>query len=129
MHIYRATHYRTIDGDTVELTLDLGFGISIKEKFRLYGIDAPEKRTLDTRPAALISQSRLESFLSEALASDSLVARTKKGNPKEKYGRYLVSLENSVTGEEINMSLVAEGLAHSYFGEGREKVENAVENV
>jgi micrococcal nuclease len=119
MHTYKITHYRTIDGDTVELTLDLGFGISFNEKFRLYGINAPEKRPLDTRSAALASQSRLESFLQEALSSDSLVAQTKKGNPKEKYGRYLAVLKNSLTGEEINISLVAEGLAASYFGGAR----------
>ena len=47
MYEYKANVVRAVDGDTVDLLVDLGFGTFIKERFRLYGIDAPETRTRD----------------------------------------------------------------------------------
>ena len=90
MYTYAAKLIEVIDGDTVDLLIDLGFGVHAKERCRLYGIDAPEMPTEAGRAA----KAYLESLLG---ASSELFVATRKmtRKPKEKtdkYGRYLAVL-------------------------------------
>ena len=90
MFTYAAKLIEVVDGDTVDLLIDLGFGVHVKERCRLYGIDAPEMPT----DAGRAAKAYLESLLG---ASIELFVATRKmtRKPKEKtdkYGRYLAVL-------------------------------------
>ena len=90
MFTYAAKLIEVIDGDTVDLLIDLGFGVHVKERCRLYGIDAPEMPT----EAGKAAKAYLESLI--GAASELFVATRKMTRkPKEKadkYGRYLAVL-------------------------------------
>lgn len=90
MYTYRAKLIDVIDGDTVDLLIDLGFGVHVKERCRLYGIDAPEMPS----DAGKIAKAYLESLLKDAPV---LFVATRKMTRKpkvktDKYGRYLAVL-------------------------------------
>ena len=90
MFTYAAKLIEVIDGDTVDLLIDLGFGVHVQERCRLYGIDAPEMPT----EAGKAAKAHLESLLG---AARELYVATRKmpRKPKEKtdkYGRYLAVL-------------------------------------
>ena len=91
MFTYQAKLIEVIDGDTVDLLIDLGFGVHVKERCRLYGIDAPEMPTESGRNA----KSRLESLIGAATGDLYVATRKMTRKPKEKtdkYGRYLAVL-------------------------------------
>ena len=91
MFTYQAKLIEVIDGDTVDLLIDLGFGVHVQERCRLYGIDAPEMPT-DTGKAA---KAYLESLIGEATGELFVATRKMTRKPKErtdKYGRYLAVL-------------------------------------
>ena len=99
MFTYAAKLLEVIDGDTVDLLIDLGFGVHVKERCRLYGIDAPEMPT-ETGKAA---KAYLESLLGAATGELFVATRKMARKPKEKtdkYGRYLAVLYK---GGNVNM--------------------------
>ena len=67
LYHYKAKLVRVIDGDTVDVMIDLGFDVWIKKRLRLYGIDAPETRTrnLELKKKGKASTKRLEELLNE----------------------------------------------------------------
>ena len=74
MYEYRAKIRRVVDGDTVDVDIDLGFGVWLKkQRVRLYGIDTPESRTrdLDEKKFGLMAKEFLKAELSDSLASTS----------------------------------------------------------
>lgn len=81
MYTYRCTLDRVVDGDTVDLWIDLGFRLRTHQRIRMLGYDAPEVRG-PTRAAGLEATEKLRSLL----AGKSLRIRTEKS---EKYGRWL----------------------------------------
>jgi len=100
------------DGDTIRVTVDLGFGIYKKEKFRLARIDTPEIRGVE-REAGLISRDYLRVLLIKH--KDNIVIKTIKDR-KGKYGRYIAELYIISANKSINVNdlLLAEGLAKLY---------------
>lgn len=104
-YTYHATVIRWIDGDTVKLDLDLGFGLSIAHTFRLYGIDTPERSEPGYDSAkALVN----------ILAPASSVVLVETYKDPDKYGRYLA---NVFIGDQcVNDILIEDGLAVPYFG-------------
>ena len=91
MFTYAAKLIEVIDGDTVDLLIDLGFGVHVKERCRLYGIDAPEMPT----EAGKTAKAYLESLLGAATGELFVATRKMTRKPKEKtdkYGRYLAVL-------------------------------------
>ena len=88
IYIYKAELVRVVDGDTVELIIDLGFDTSRHERFRLYGIDAPELRT----EAGKAAKAWLEDALLplEAIYVQTIQLKTKA--KRDKYGRFLAVL-------------------------------------
>ena len=115
---------KVVDGDTVDVTIDLGFSILHKIRVRLYGINTPESRTrdLEEKKRGLAAKDRLYELIASSFLEDHiLILETKE---KGKFGRYLGRLIRKATtvkdGEEleldINEQLVTEGHATRYFG-------------
>ena len=84
MYTYNATVIRVVDGDTVDVTIDLGFDVSLAARFRLFGLNAPEKWTVEGKLSA--------ARLSELLPVGSEVVVKSEKDRREKYGRYLLRL-------------------------------------
>jgi len=98
---YRAEIVRVVDGDTVDATVDLGFGLRLSARFRMLGINSPERNT----PEGKKSLARLAELL--PVGSQVVIQTTK--DKREKYGRYLGTF--LVAGKSINQQLVDEGFA------------------
>ncbi|WP_411720828.1 thermonuclease family protein [Mycetocola sp.] len=102
---YRATDLKWIDGDTVDLLVDLGFYHFVKTRFRLYGMDTPE------RGDALWGEA---TDFAEAMAPVDTQVCIDVFKDHDKYGRWLVNIY--VDDKQVNQSLVAAGLAVPYYG-------------
>jgi len=108
MYHYSARQVRVIDGDTVDVEIDLGFSTFVKQRLRLYGINAPEKNRAASRGAGIAALQHLESLL----CAGPCEVVTKK-DATEKYGRYLAEL--FVNGENLNDRMVKDGFAAPYM--------------
>lgn len=109
-----------VDGDTIDVELDLGFNISYSQRVRLAGIDTPESRTKDLKEKALgleVKQ-RLKETLSKA---NVIVIRTELPDSSEKYGRILGWLFLDGAEQSVNEALVADGYAWGYLGDTKVK--------
>jgi micrococcal nuclease len=109
-----------VDGDTIDVEIDLGFDISIFKRVRLAGIDTPESRTSDKYEKTLGLESK--AFLKQKLSgTQNIVIRTEKPDSSEKYGRVLGWL--FLDGEEtsFNETMIASGYAWSYLGDTKVK--------
>lgn len=113
MYQYSADVIKVIDGDTVDLSVDLGFSLRINERFRLLGINAPESRSSDAleKIEGLKAKHRLE----EVLSGKKVMINTVM-DKKEKYGRYLVEIFLPDINESVNQMMIGDGLAVPYFG-------------
>ena len=111
-YIYRAKLDRVVDGDTVDVTLDLGFDILYNNRIRLLGIDTPEIRTRDLEEKALglAAKDRVKELC--PVGSTVILRTTKDG--KGKFGRILGEI--FVEEQSVNKLLVEEGHAVEYFG-------------
>jgi len=102
---------RVVDGDTVDVLVDLGFSTHRKIRVRLDGIDAPETRTRDA--AEKLRGYAAKSWLEEKLVQAKVVSiKTIKSGSTGKYGRYLGVLY--ADGVNLNQRMVKEGLAKVY---------------
>jgi micrococcal nuclease len=113
---YNARLTRVVDGDTVWLDVDLGFGVHTNADFRLFGIDTPEVIGT-TRVAGLAAKVELERLL----ALGRLRIETHKGDESDKYGRWLADLYVMAEHDcelHVNALLVSQGFAKAYFGKG-----------
>ncbi len=112
MYEYKAIIRRVVDGDTVDVTLDLGFDILYNNRIRLLGIDAPESRTRDLEEKALglAAKDRVKELC--PVGSTVILRTTKDG--KGKFGRILGEI--FVEEQSVNKLLVEEGHAVEYFG-------------
>jgi micrococcal nuclease len=110
MYEYKvASVVRVVDGDTVDVILDLGFGLSKKERVRVAGVDTPEKRTRNDKEKMLGYDAT--EFAEAWFESGDIVVRTEKDG---KYGRMLGWFHK---GEEcFNHRLIDEGFAWPYTG-------------
>ena len=108
--VYQAELERVVDGDTVDVTLDLGFDVKLhKQRVRLHGIDTPESRTrnLAEKKLGLAAKERLKELC---------VGRFKvKSLGKGKYGRVL-GIPYTEDGKDICQLLIDEGHAVEYYG-------------
>jgi micrococcal nuclease len=111
---------RIVDGDTIDVDIDLGFNISFSQRVRLAGIDTPESRTKDLAEKALGLESKKK--LGELIANaKTIVIKTEKPNSTEKYGRILGWLYLDGAETSVNEALIASGYAWSYMGETKVK--------
>jgi micrococcal nuclease len=109
-----------VDGDTIDVDIDLGFNIAYSQRVRLAGIDTPESRTKDKMEKALglESKQRLKDILAKASV---VVIRTQKPDSTEKYGRVLGWLYVDGAEQSVNDALIADGYAWGYMGETKIK--------
>ena len=112
---YRAEVVRWVDGDTVELMVDLGQSVCVKGKYRLARIDAPEIRkragvTDQEKAAGLALLADLESEYPPGAIFT--ISTSKMG----KYGRYLVEMYPHNSDESLNETLLREGRVRPYGG-------------
>ena len=120
MYEYSCKVDRVVDGDTVDVVLDLGFDILFKSRVRLYGIDTPESRTRDLDEKARGKMAG--AYLKEALDNGTkVVIETKLKDSRGKYGRVLGNVV--VDGVNINEAMIENSLAVAYFGQSKDDVE------
>ena len=120
---------KVVDGDTIDVTFDLGFSICKSERIRVAGIDSPEKRTrnLDEKELGIDASEWLESQLEGAIGGEEdLVIRTELEGGKGKFGRLLGWLyvgypECDHVQVSLNEKMVEEGYAWEYDGGTKSK--------
>jgi endonuclease YncB( thermonuclease family) len=120
MYEYGCTVERVVDGDTIDVILDLGFDIRFKSRVRLYGIDTPESRTRNKDEK--VRGKMAGAFLKDAVDNGTkVVIETKLKDSRGKYGRVLGNVV--VDGVNINEALIKNFLAVAYFGQSKDDVE------
>jgi micrococcal nuclease len=109
-----------VDGDTIDVVIDLGFDISFTSRVRLAGIDTPESRTKDLAEKALGLESK--KYLADRIkAAKNVVIRTEKINSSEKFGRILGWLYLDGESNSINHEMIEKGYAWGYLGDTKVK--------
>ena len=118
MYEYNCEVKRVVDGDTVDVIIDLGFDIHYSSRVRLYGIDTPESRTRnkDEKVRGIMSKE----YLIDALSKGQVVIKTYR-DKKGKFGRVLG--EMYVDDSSINLRMVDEYLAVKYEGQNKADIE------
>ena len=112
---YEAEVLKVVDGDTLDLMIDLGFNVHHKIRVRLYGLNTPESRTSDSeeKQKGLKAKSYTSDWIKE---SETIFIQTIK-DKTEKYGRILAKVYNSDKLEKcLNDDLISSGNAVEYFG-------------
>ena len=110
---------RVVDGDTIDVTIDLGFDLYKKERVRVAGVDTPEKRTknLEEKAVGLDATAWLKEKLEETIKGDEeLTVRTELHGGVGKYGRLLGWLYVGDSDISLNEQMITEGYAHAYDG-------------
>ena len=109
-----------VDGDTIDVVIDLGFDILFASRVRLAGIDTPESRTTDKAEKALGIEAK-EYLKKQLKDAKSVVIRTEKMNSSEKYGRILGWVYVNGESESVNNKMINNGYAWGYLGETKIK--------
>ena len=110
---------RVLDGDTIDVTIDLGFDLYKKERVRVAGVDTPEKRTrnLEEKALGIDATNWLKKELEDVLAGDDeLIVRTELVGGTGKYGRLLGWLYVGDEQVSLNEQMIHQGYAHAYDG-------------
>ncbi len=109
-----------VDGDTIDVLIDLGFDILFASRVRLAGIDTPESRTKDLKEKALGLESK--EYLKKALKdAKSVVIKTEKMDSSEKYGRILGWIYINDETVSLNDMMINDGYAWGYLGDTKVK--------
>ena len=114
MYQYKAIITKVIDGDTVDVDIDLGFEVWLRnQRIRLYGIDTPESRTSDKVEKVFgnLAKSKILEFCP---VGSSIILQTKTDDSRGKYGRILGELV--VDGVNVNQYMIDNNYAVAYFG-------------
>ena len=111
---------KVVDGDTIDVEIDLGFDISFSSRVRLAGIDTPESRTKDKAEKELGLQSK--EYLSKHLKdAKSVVIKTEKINSTEKFGRVLGWVYINGDTVSLNDMMINDAYAWGYMGDTKVK--------
>ena len=108
-----------MDGDTIDVLIDLGFDLFKKERVRIAGVDTPEKRTrnLEEKALGIDATNWLKEKLTETIKGDEeLIIRTELKGGVGKYGRLLGWLYIGDADISLNEQMITEGYAHAYDG-------------
>jgi micrococcal nuclease len=113
---------KIVDGDTIDVLLDMGFDILYQQRVRLFGIDTPESRTRDKEEKKYGLLSKY--FLKDALSNGKKITiKTYKGDETGKFGRILGDVW--IDGKSVNQTMCDKGYAVPYYGQNKELVEEA----
>ena len=110
---------KVLDGDTIDVIIDLGFDLYKKERVRIAGVDTPEKRTrnLEEKALGIDATNWLKKELEDVLAGDDeLIVRTELHGGTGKYGRLLGWLYVGDEELSLNEQMITQGYAHAYDG-------------
>jgi micrococcal nuclease len=121
MYEYRVKKLmNVIDGDTIDVDIDLGFDISLARRVRMAGIDTPESRTTDKAEKVLGLESKeyLKKMMKDA---KTIVIKTQLPDSSEKYGRILGWVYIDDATKSINEQMIEDGYAWGYMGETKIK--------
>ena len=123
MYEYRCKIVKIIDGDTVDVDIDLGFGVWMhKERVRLYGIDTPESRTrdLDEKKYGLIAKDMITKFMPIGSTQTLITQKDKSG----KYGRILGKFKVNDGNYDIILNdwMITNHHAVAYYGQSKEDI-------
>ena len=122
MYEYRCKVRRVVDGDTVDIDIDLGFGVWLhKERVRIYGIDTPESRTRDKEEKKFGLMAK--EFVKKFVKGDSIILRTKKYDAKGKFGRILGDFK--CNGRTLSKVMIEMHHAVEYHGQSKEDIREA----
>ena len=112
-YIYLSEVLRVVDGDTVDVLLDLSFGVFRKVRIRANGIDAPESRTRNKaeKKLGLAAKARMKKLCAKKIYVESL-----NGGKLDKYGRLLANLYTEEDNTDICKTLIKEGYVIKYDG-------------
>jgi len=131
MYEYRATIVKIIDGDTVDVDIDLGFNVVLKdERVRVAGIDTPESRTrdLEEKKFGLAAKERVKELLGKTCV---LITQINKSGEdmKGKFGRILGDFNvydaKTDSWKMLTQVLISEGHAVPYHGQNKEDIQTA----
>lgn len=121
MYQYKAIITKVIDGDTVDVDIDLGFDVWLKkQRIRLYGIDTPESRTSDKVEKVFGNLAKAK-VLHFCPVGEQIVLQTKTDDSRGKYGRILGELITK-DGVNVNTYLVDNAYAVQYFGLSKDDI-------
>ena len=115
---------KVLDGDTIDVTIDLGFDLYKKERVRIAGVDTPEKRTknLEEKALGIDATNWLKKELEDVLAGDDeLIVRTELHGGVGKYGRLLGWLYVGDEELSLNEQMITQGYAWEYDGGTKQK--------
>ena len=123
MYTYRCNVIKIIDGDTVDVDIDLGFGVWLKkQRIRMYGIDTPESRTrdLEEKKYGLAAKE----FLTGMLDDDAGILLKTYKDEKGKFGRILGELwrTTNYADKSINDYMIEKHHAVAYYGQSKEDI-------
>ena len=122
---------KVVDGDTIDVNIDLGFDVCTKQRVRLLGIDTPESRTRDPeeKKFGLLSKKKLKEWCLKAVASEKddieIELRCPEADSRGKFGRVLAEIWVSENGQwtNVNKWMCEEGYAVPYVGQNKADVE------
>ena len=117
-HVKKVTN--VVDGDTIDVEIDLGFDISFSSRVRLAGIDTPESRTTNKAEKVLGLEAK-EYVKSKIKDAKDVVIKTEKMDSSEKYGRILGWLFLDGSKVSVNEQMIADGYAWGYLGDTKVK--------
>ena len=115
---------RVVDGDTIDVTIDLGFDLLKKERVRIAGVDTPEKRTRDKEEKVLgiDATNWMKEHLEGAIkGGEELIIRTELKGGVGKYGRLLGWLYVGDSDVSLNRQMIEQGYAWEYDGGTKQK--------
>ena len=120
MYEYGCKVTRVVDGDTIDVDLDLGFDIIYKCRVRLYGIDTPESRTRNKDEK--VRGKLAAKFLQDAISNGkNVILQTQLKDSKGKFGRVLASV--IVDGIDVNQQMVVNHMAVRYGGQSKKDIQ------
>jgi micrococcal nuclease len=121
MYTYRVKNLlKVVDGDTIDVDIDLGFDISLTKRVRLAGVDTPESRTTDEVEKVLGLEVK-EWLKKQLTGATDIVIRTELPDSTEKYGRILGRLYVNKDSVSLNERMVEYGYAWTYDGGTKKK--------
>ena len=123
---------KVLDGDTIDVIIDLGFDLAKTERVRIAGVDTPEKRTRDLEEKALglDATNWLKEKLTETIkGEDELTIRTELKGGVGKYGRLLGWLYVGENAVSLNQQMIQEGYAWAYDGGKKQKNFEELRNI
>ena len=123
MYEYECEIVRVVDGDTVDVNIDLGFGIWMrKQRIRLYGVDTPESRTRDLveKKYGLAAKEYVKAHLPKGTGQHLRTKKDGKGKFGRILGEFVIEMSEGIT--TINELLVKNHHAVKYYGQSKEAI-------